>query len=54
MRNPELLGGKKIGRGFSLEYKDIKEGKVPERLFELPVGAHKTTTTEGFDKAVGR
>jgi hypothetical protein len=41
-------------RGFSLEYKDIKEGKVPERLFELPVGAHKTTTTEGFDKAVGR
>ena len=39
-------------RHFSLEYKDIKEGKVPESLFELRVGAHKTTTPEGFDRTV--
>ncbi len=41
-------------RHFSLEYKDIKEGKVPESLFELPVGYRKTTTPEGFDKEVGK
>jgi hypothetical protein len=41
-------------RHFSIEYKDIKEGKVPDRRFELPPGAHKTITTEGFDKAVGK
>jgi hypothetical protein len=41
-------------RHFSLEYKDIKTGKVPERLFELSVGYHKTTTPGGFDKAVGQ
>jgi hypothetical protein len=39
-------------RHFSLEYKDIKLGKVPDRLFELPKGAHKTTSPEGFDRAV--
>jgi len=39
-------------RHFSLEYKDIKVGKVPDSLFELPKGAHKTTTPEGFDRAV--
>ena len=41
-------------RHFSMEYQDIKEGKVPESLFEVPVGYRKTTTTEGFDKAVGK
>ncbi len=39
-------------RHFSLEYKDIKVGKVSDNLFELPKGAHKTTTPEGFDRAV--
>ncbi|MEJ2671490.1 MAG: hypothetical protein P8168_04655 [Deltaproteobacteria bacterium] len=38
-------------RHFSLVYRDIKEGKVPARLFELPAGYRKTTTPEGFDKA---
>jgi hypothetical protein len=41
-------------RQFSLEYKSIKEEKVPERLFELPLGGQKTTTPEGFDRAVGK
>ncbi len=41
-------------RHFSLEYKDIKEGKIPESLFEIPAGYHNTTTTEGFDQAVGK
>jgi hypothetical protein len=41
-------------RQFSLEYKNIKEEKVPGHLFELPAGSLKTTTTEGFDKAVGK
>lgn len=37
---------------FSLEYKSIKEGKVPDRLFELPPGYRKTTTPQDFDNAV--
>jgi hypothetical protein len=41
-------------RHFSLEYKDIKEGKVPDSLFELPVGSYKTTTPESFDNAMNR
>jgi hypothetical protein len=39
-------------RQFSLEYKSIKEGKVPDRLFELPPGYQKTTTPQDFDNLV--
>jgi hypothetical protein len=39
-------------RNFSLEYKSIKEGKVPDRLFDLPPGYRKTTTPQDFDNAV--
>lgn len=39
-------------RQFSLEYKSIKEGKVPDRLFEPPPGFRKTTTPQDFDNAV--
>lgn len=39
-------------RQFSLEYKSIKEEKIPERLFEPPPGYRKTTTAKDFDNAV--
>jgi hypothetical protein len=39
-------------RRFSLEYKTIKEGKVPDRLFDLPPGYRKATTPQDFDSAV--
>jgi hypothetical protein len=39
-------------RQFTLEYKNIKEGKVPERLFDLPSGYRKATTPQGFDNDV--
>jgi len=39
-------------RQFSLEYKGIKEGKVPDRLFDPPPGYLKSTTHQDFDKAV--
>ncbi len=35
-------------RQFSLEYKSIKEEKVPERLFNLPPGLQKVTSIGGF------
>jgi hypothetical protein len=35
-------------RHFSLEYQSIKEGKVPERLFNLPVGLKKLSTPSGY------
>lgn len=35
-------------RNFSQEYKSIREGKVPERLFILPPGYQKITAPEGF------
>jgi outer membrane lipoprotein-sorting protein len=35
-------------RQFSLEYKSIKEEKVPDHLFDLPVGYRKATTPQGF------
>jgi hypothetical protein len=41
-------------RRFSLEYKAIKEGKVPGRLFDLPPGYRKATTPQEFDSAVER
>jgi len=31
-------------RNFSMEYKDIKEGPVADRLFEIPPGYQKVTT----------
>ncbi len=40
-------------RHFSLEYTNIKEGGVPERLFNLPPGLHKTTLA-GFADEVER
>ncbi len=39
-------------RQFSLEYKLIKEEKLPDRLFEPPPGYRKTTTPQDFDNAV--
>lgn len=39
-------------RHFSLEYKDIKEGQQPGRLFDLPPGSLKATTPRDFDNAV--
>jgi hypothetical protein len=39
-------------RQFSLEYKSIKEGKVPDRLFDPPPGYRKATCHQDFDKAV--
>jgi outer membrane lipoprotein-sorting protein len=39
-------------RQFSLEYKNIKEGKVPDRLFDLPPGYPKATSPQGFDNDV--
>jgi Domain of unknown function (DUF4412) len=35
-------------RQFSLEYKTIKEEKVPDRLFNLPPGLQKMTSIGGF------
>jgi len=35
-------------RQFSLEYKSIREEKVPERLFNLPPGLQKLTSIGGF------
>jgi hypothetical protein len=39
-------------RQFSLEYKSLKEEKLPDRLFEPPPGYRKTTTPGEFDNAV--
>jgi hypothetical protein len=36
------------GRQFSLEYKSIREEKVPDRLFNLPPGLQKMTSIGGF------
>ena len=35
-------------RQFSLEYKNIKEEKVPDRLFALPPGLTKLDSIGGF------
>ena len=35
-------------RQFSLEYKNIKEEKVPDRLFALPPGLKKLDSIGGF------
>jgi hypothetical protein len=35
-------------RHFSLEYKSIREEKVPDRLFNLPPGVQKVTSIGGF------
>jgi hypothetical protein len=35
-------------RNFSLEYKSIREGKVPEQLFNLPPGVQKVKSLGGF------
>jgi hypothetical protein len=35
-------------RQFSLEYRSIKEEKVPDRLFNLPPGLQKLTSIGGF------
>jgi hypothetical protein len=35
-------------RHFSLEYRSIREEKVPERLFNLPPGVQKVTSIGGF------
>ena len=35
-------------RQFSLEYRSIKEEKVPDRLFNLPPGVQKLTSIGGF------
>jgi hypothetical protein len=37
-----------VPRQFSLEYKGIKEEKVPERLFNLPPGLQKLDSISGF------
>jgi hypothetical protein len=37
-------------RHFSLEYKSIKEEKVPDRLFNLPPGLTKTSPSGFADK----
>lgn len=34
-------------RNFGVEYKDIKEGQVPDRLFEVPPGYRKLTQPSG-------
>jgi hypothetical protein len=39
-------------RQFSLEYKSIREEKVPDRLFALPPGLQKLTTIGGFAEKV--
>jgi hypothetical protein len=39
-------------RHFSLEYQSIREGKVPERLFNLPPGLQKLTSIGGFAEKV--
>ena len=39
-------------RQFILEYKSIKEEKLPDRLFEPPPGYRKTTTPQDFDNPV--
>jgi hypothetical protein len=31
-----------------MEYRSIKEEKVPERLFDLPLGYRKATTPQEF------
>jgi hypothetical protein len=41
-------------RNFSLEYKSIQAGKVPDRLFDLPPGYRKAATPQDFDNAVDR
>jgi hypothetical protein len=35
-------------RRFSMEYKSIKEEKVPDRLFNLPPGLQKVTSLGRF------
>ena len=35
-------------RHFSLEYQSIREGKVPEQLFNLPPGVQKVSSLGGF------
>jgi hypothetical protein len=35
-------------RRFSLEYQRLREGKVPDRLFNLPPGVQKVTSIGGF------
>ena len=35
-------------RQFSLEYRSIKEEKVPDRLFALPPGLQKLSSIGGF------
>lgn len=35
-------------RNFCLEYKSIKEGPVPDRLFTLPKGYQRVTSMKGF------
>ncbi|MEW6387588.1 MAG: DUF4412 domain-containing protein [Thermodesulfobacteriota bacterium] len=35
-------------RKYSLEYRNIKEGKVPDRLFELPPGYRKLPGPSGY------
>jgi hypothetical protein len=35
-------------RHFSLEYKSIREGKIPEQRFNLPPGVQKVTSIGGF------
>ena len=39
-------------RQFSLEYKSIREEKVPDRLFALPPGLQKLTSIGGFVEKV--
>ena len=39
-------------RQFSLEYKSIREEKVPDRLFALPPGLQKLTSIAGFAEKV--
>ena len=39
-------------RQFSLEYKSIREEKVPDRLFALPPGLQKLTSIGGFAEKV--
>jgi len=39
-------------RQFSLEYKSIREEKVPDRLFNLPPGLQKLTAIGGFAEKV--
>lgn len=39
-------------RQFSLEYRSIREEKVPDRLFNLPPGLQKLTSIGGFAEKV--